>query len=50
MAEFKLLIYYVDYDEMKPETYRGVYALSDDGHEVDRVPSSGDMEKDYEVA
>jgi len=47
MPEYKTLYYHVDYDEMKPETYRGVYALSDIAEEVERVPTSGDMEKDY---
>ena len=49
MAQFAALIFHVDYDEFKPETYRGVFALSDDGQMVDLVPSSGDMEADYKT-
>jgi hypothetical protein len=48
MPAYKTVIVKVDYEELKPETYRGVVALSEDVVEILRV-NTKDMEADYDA-
>jgi hypothetical protein len=48
MPAYKTLIIKIDYEELKPETYRGVVALTDGGVEILRI-NTKDMEADYEA-
>jgi hypothetical protein len=46
MAIKKKVTYHVDYTELKPETYRGVFAVGDDGNEIMRI-DTGNFDADY---
>jgi translation initiation factor 2B subunit (eIF-2B alpha/beta/delta family) len=46
MPAYKTLIIKIDYEELKPETYRGVIALTEDAIEILRI-NTKDMEADY---
>lgn len=44
-----MIVIYVDYDEFRPETYRGVFATVD-GVEIKReFTASSEFEKDFSV-
>ena len=48
MPAYKTLIIKIDYEELKPETYRGVIALTEGAIEILRI-NTKDMEADYEA-
>ena len=48
MPAYKTLIIKIDYEELKPETYRGVVAVTEGAVEILRI-NTKDMEADYEA-